>query len=214
VISLIPKIKILVNLIILPGISSSQPLFDLTVLSTQEAFRTASYGMHCVRADISNTPKLGQGLLPRHFLVEGLVIEGLCQSTIDYIPTSFTKLEPFEYQIEDVEHNSYLLDDSFAIRSPGADYNSSGLNDIDSSLSVLSNTSIDPTFLAKPLQLLILLAGEDLTLYEAADTLRISVHTANKYVAKIKLEFGVLTLPAAVLYAAKEGYIPMSSKKL
>ena len=156
---------------------------------------------------------LTNSLLIRDLSVRGLSVRDLYQPAADSRPTVFSSIELFEYQLEPSEYNTDLLDESFSVRSPGADYSSSDTNDLNSSLAVLNGDAIGSTFLIKPLQLLNLLAEEDVTLYEAADILRISVHTANKYVAKIKSDFGVLTLPAAVLYAVKEGLISKSADK-
>lgn len=60
---------------------------------------------------------------------------------------------------------------------------------------------------SKPLRLLNIIALDNVTVSQAAEMLDISVDTANKYIAKIKLELGVSTLPSAVFYASNKGLI-------
>ena len=158
---------------------------------------------------IENKSKIGGDVSSKILLIRGWYLP-----VIDCRPTIYSRVERFDYRVESPQYNTNLLDESLNVRSPRADYNSSDSNDLDSSLSPISDDIIESTVLVKTLQLLNFLAGEDVTLYEADDILSISVHTANKYVAKIKSKFGVLTLPAAVLYAAKEGLISKSSDKI
>lgn len=111
--------------------------------------------------------------------------------------------------LEEIASSSYLLKENFFVRQPDGDYDSSA-DDL-KALTSGSAASPEAVLLLKSLQLLNLLAGEDVTLYEAAEILRISIDTANKHIAKIKSNFGVLTLPAAILYAAEEGLIKKST---
>ena len=120
--------------------------------------------------------------------------------------------------LEDIANSHYLLKEDIFVREPGKDYGNSD-SEIKSScikgadlkaLTAGSTVSPEAALLLKSLQLLNLLAGEDVTLYQAAEILRISIDTANKHVAKIKSNFGVVTLPAAILYAAEEGLIKRS----
>lgn len=60
---------------------------------------------------------------------------------------------------------------------------------------------------SKPLNLLNIIARNDVTLSQAAEMLGISVDTANKKIAKIKSELGTSTLPSAVFHAANKGLI-------
>ena len=203
-ITLIPEIKILISLIVLPEITCVQPLCQLTVLSQQIVVGKPSsvmgYG--------------GNEIVRKVEINDGHSINVLSLLAVTDRPAISFSSERFEYPIENIDYEAYRLDESFSIRSPGADYDSSNRNDIDLSPAGLNDDIKELTLLIKPLQLLNLLAKEDVTIYEAADILRISVHTANKYVAKIKSEFGVLTLPAAVLFAATEGLISKPADKI
>ena len=201
---MISEMKILISLIGLPGFTCAHPLCQPSTLSQQEVVCRASDTMAYEENEIVKKLEINGGLF----------LNLLCPQIFAGVPTAFYSFELFDYQIEHIDWDSYRFDDSFSVRSPCADYNSSGCDDVDTSLAVLNEDFKQPTLVIKPLQLLNLLAAEDVTIYEAADILRISVHTANKYIAKIKSEFGVLTLPAAVLYAAREGLISKPIDKI
>jgi len=194
---LISEMNILISLIGLPGFTCAQPLCQPPDLSQPAVVCSASDTMVCGENEIGRKLEINDNLFLNLLNIQ--VVAG--------VPTVFFTLELLDYQIEHIDYDSYCFDDSFSVRSPRADYNSSGRVDASSSLAALNGDAKELILVIKPLQLLNLLAEEDVTIYEAADILRISVHTANKYVAKIKSEFGVLTLPAAVLYAARQGLI-------
>ena len=60
---------------------------------------------------------------------------------------------------------------------------------------------------SKPIRLLNMIAQDDFTINQAARMLNMPVDTANKYIARVKSELGVSTLPSAVFYAASKGLI-------
>ncbi len=64
---------------------------------------------------------------------------------------------------------------------------------------------------SRPLQLLELLATQNMTLYEAASHLNISVSTANQHVAAAKRALNARTTTAAVVEAVRRGLIAVKT---
>jgi DNA-binding CsgD family transcriptional regulator len=69
------------------------------------------------------------------------------------------------------------------------------------------STGVGEKASARALQLLAVMAEDDLTLTEAADQLCISIHTANQHVAAARRAFGAATTTGAVYAAMQHGLI-------
>jgi DNA-binding CsgD family transcriptional regulator len=185
------ELKTILTLIILPGYSCFQSASQFAAIPYQGTISNCSYIVSCGLDRLASKPNIDTKQL--------ILIRSL--------PPTLGNSDPYPGKVEQGLINGFMLEDRLSVRSESADYDVKDDKKIHTDTENVSSKAIDSVLALKPLKLLNLLAGEDVTLYEAADILKISVDTANKYVAKIKSEFGVLTLPAAVLYATERGLI-------